>query len=426
MSTSLVIGNMIGSGVFLLPASLAVYGGISIIGWIFTTTGALLLALVFSQLSKNMPSVGGPYAFTRRGLGDFAGFLVAWGYWISIWCGNAAIAIAFVGYAAVFWPALIHNPLLAGLTALTSIWFLTWINTRGIKSAGIVQVTTTILKLTPLIAISTLGIFFINLDHFSPFNLSGQSNFSAITSAAALTLWAFLGLESSTIPADNIKNPSRIIPRATILGTLITAAVYVLGTIAVMGVIPPAALATSTAPFADAAKAMWGSWAGNIVAAGAAISCFGALNGWILMQGQIPFAAARDRLFPASFSRLSGRGTPVVGIIVSSLLATALMSLNYTKGLVEQFTFIILLATLATLLPYIFSTMSHVIILIKTRNKINKTKFTRDAIIAVLAFIYSFWAVTGIGRDILSWGFLLLLAGVPVYACIKWHYKKAT
>lgn len=421
MSSSLVIGNMVGSGIFLLPAALAAYGGISIFGWLFTATGAIFLALVFARLSRMMPDAGGPYAYTRYGLGDFAGFLVAWGYWISIWCGNAAISVAMVGNLAVFWPSLVSNSFLAIFVALSSIWFLTWINVYGVRQAGVIQLFTTILKLLPLIAIATLGFMYFNIDHFYPFNISGESTFSAITSTATLTLWALLGLESGTIPADNIKNPGSTIPKATIIGTLITAIVYILGTIAVMGVMDLKILASSTAPFADAAQKMWGPFAGKLVAAGAVISCFGALNGWILLQGQLPRAVARDGLFPAKFGKLSERGTPVTGLVVSSIFITLLMFMNYTKGLVEQFTFIILLATLSTLLPYIFSTIAELAIIIGRKKILSKRKLIRDSVIAIIAFIYSVWAMAGSGREVVYWGILLLAAGIPVYAWIKWR-----
>ena len=254
MATSLVVGNMIGSGVFLLPATLAAYGGISIVGWLVTTVGALLLALVFARLSSLIPDAGGPYAYTRRGFGDFAAFLVAWGYWISIWTSNAAIAVAFVSYMTVFFPELATNGALAALVAIATIWLLSWINSAGVRNAGWVQLITAILKLVPLVVIATLGLLFFNADHFRPFNLSGGSNFSAVTATVALTLWAFLGLESATIPADNVRDPRRTIPRATILGTVAAALVYIFGTVAVMGIIPPAGLAASNAPFADAAR----------------------------------------------------------------------------------------------------------------------------------------------------------------------------
>ena len=414
-STALVVGNMIGSGIFLLPASLALFGGISILGWLFTTTGAMLLALVFARLASTVPKAGGLYAYTRIGFGDMAGFLVAWGYWISIWSGNAAIATGFAGYMGFFVPQLSHNPLLAGLTAAGAIWILTWVNSAGVRTAGIVQVVTTVLKLLPLIAVATLGLVFFNRANLTPFNMSGQSALAAITATAALTLWAFVGLESATIPADDVVDPRRTIPRATILGTLSAAVVYILGTVAVMGVLSPASLAKSTAPYADAASLMWGGWASYAIAAGAAIACFGALNGWILLQGQIPLAVARDGLFPSAFARLSKNGTPVAGIVIGSGLATILISMNYTKGLVEEFTFIILLATLTTLIPYVFCSAADAIISLGRAQGTQTRRRLRLLLIPGLAFIYSLWAIGGAGRDTVYWGFLLLLAGIPVY-----------
>ena len=426
MATSLVVGNMIGSGVFLLPASLAVYGGISIVGWLVTTIGALLLALVFARLSSLIPDAGGPYAYTRRGFGDFAAFLVAWGYWISIWTSNAAISVAFVSYLTVFVPELATNGALAALVAIAAIWLLSWINSAGVRNAGWVQLITTILKLVPLVVIATLGLLFFNSDHFRPFNLSGGSNFSAVTATVALTLWAFLGLESATIPADNVRDPRRTIPRATILGTVAAALVYIFGTVAVMGIIPPAGLAVSNAPFADAAREVWGNWAGYAVGAGAAISCFGALNGWILLQGQIPLAAARDGLFPKVFGRISSKGTPVAGIVMSSVLVTVLIGMNYSKGLVEQFNFIILLAALHTLVAYTFSSMGELMIFIREREKFKGQRLFGSSVIAVLAFLYSLWAIAGAGSEIVYWGILLLFAGIPVYVWITWRTERTS
>jgi basic amino acid/polyamine antiporter, APA family len=201
-STSLVIGNMIASGVFLLPAALASYGGISLLGWIGSSIGAIALALLFSNLSRMIPNApGGPYAYTRAGLGDFAAYLVAWGYWISIWCTNAAIAVTFVSYLTVFLPILATNTFLSVGTGLGVIWLLTWVNTKGVRAAGRVQIVTTIMKLIPLLLVSIVGLFYIDINNFVPFNISTESNFSAITTTATLTLFAFLGLESATIPS---------------------------------------------------------------------------------------------------------------------------------------------------------------------------------------------------------------------------------
>lgn len=418
-STALVVGNMVGSGVFLLPASLAVFGGISLFGWAFSTAGAVLVALVFARWGRLMPRVGGPYAYTRRGFGDFAGFLVAWGYWISIWSGNAAIATAFAGYLGVFVPAISANAALAAVVAAGAIWTLTWVNARGVREAGIVQLATTTLKLLPLIAVGTLGLLYFDAGNLKPFNVSGESTFAAITATAALTLWAFLGLESATVPADDVRDPERTIPRATVSGTLTGGVVYVLSTVGVMGVLAPAVLSGSAAPFADAASRMWGGWASYAVGAGAAISCFGALNGWILLSGQIPYAAAKDELFPRQFGGLSKRGTPVFGIVVSGVLATILLSMNYTRGLVGAFTFIILISTLTTLFPYVMCTAGAFLVRDRTGERGAAGRRLPWLLVPALAFLFSLWAIAGLGRDTVYWGFLLLLAGVPVYVWMR-------
>ncbi len=423
MCTALVVGNMIGSGIFLLPASLASFGPISIFGWLFTAAGAILVALVFARLARMIPKAGGPYAYARSGFGDFMGFLIAWGYWISLMSGNAAIAVAMVSYAGVFFPPLSANPALGAATAAAAGWILTAVNIMGIKMAGRVQVVTTVIKLIPLILIGTLGFAFFNAEHFVPFNVSGQSSFSAITATATLTLWAFLGLESATIPAGDVIDAERTIPRATMLGTVFTSIVYILATAAIMGMIAPGDLVASTAPFADAARRMLGSWAAYLVAAGAAISCFGALNGWILNQGQIPMAAARDGLFPKPMARLAPSGAPATALVVSSIFVTLLLAANFTRGLVGLFTFVILLATLTSLIPYVFAAMAQVVIFLREPERFRGQRLAGPTVIAVLAFIYSMWAVAGSGRDTVYWGFLLLLAGIPVYV---WMARRET
>lgn len=417
--TSLVVGNMIGSGVFLLPATLAIYGGISLIGWLFSTLGAMVLALMFSYLSRNMSSIGGPYAYTRKGLGEFAAFLVAWGYWVSIWCGNAAITVAFVSYLSVFFPILNINSLSAILTGLSAIWLLTWVNTLGIKEAGKVQVLTTILKLTPLLLIAFVGVFYTDWQHFVPFNRSTETDINAISSTATLTLWAYLGMESATVPAQQVKNPEKTIPRATLLGTLIAALVYISSTIAIMGIVSPDTLQHSSAPFADAAARIWGESAKNWVALGAVISTFGALNGWIMMQGQVPLAMAKDALFPSIFGKENTKGAPVGGLVISSILLSALMSMNFSKTLVEQFKFMILLSTLSVLIPYLFSAASAILI-IKKNNSIVSKQIIKPLIIAGLAFFYTLWAIAGSGQEVVYWGFILLMLGIPVFVFMKY------
>jgi APA family basic amino acid/polyamine antiporter len=268
---------------------------------------------------------------------------------------------------------------------------------------------------------ATIGLFLMDTANFTPFNASGGSAFAAVTAVAALTLWAFVGLESATVPADEVRDPERNIPRATIWGTIGTTLIYILSTIAVLGIIPAATLANSTAPFADAAETAFGGWAGNLVAIGAIIATFGSLNGWILLQGQIPMAAARDRLFPSRFANTNRAGVPVFGLVVSSVLVTLLMLANYTRSLVDLFTYMLLLATLTTLIPYAYSAAAQLMLFVKEREKFSGVRLARDAAIASLAFAYSVWAIYGAGQEVAFYGLLLLLAGIPVYVWMKWR-----
>lgn len=423
-STSLVMGNMIGAGVFLMPAVLATYGSISLIGWVFSSVGAFLLAKVFSKLSVLVPQAdGGPYAYCRKGFGDFVGFLVAWGYWISIWSTNAAIVVALISALSSFFPVLATNSFIAVTAGLIAIWLLTWVNSMGIVTSGKVQLVTTLLKIIPLLAITAGGLFFINFKNFLPFNTSGTSNFAAITAATTFTFFAFTGLESATIPSGSVANPQKTIPRATMLGTLAATIIYILSSVSVMGMIPVKELQHTVTPFADAAVILWGSSARNWVSAGVAIAAFGALNGWILIQGQIPFAIAKDKLFPPLFAKQNKKGVPVAGMVIGSVLVSALMMMNYTKGLAGQFKFLILLTTITVLVPYLFSTAAYIIIRVQNKYLPLAGSWPGAILLAALAFLFSLWAITGSGEEAVYCGFILLLAGVPFYVWILWKNK---
>ena len=424
-ATSLVIGNMVGAGIFLLPSALASFGSISLLGWVISAIGALFIAKVFSNASKLLPHAdGGPYAYTRKGFGDFTGFLVAWGYWISVWSANAALAVSLVSALSTFIPSLATNSFLAILTGLSAIWLLTWVNTIGIKATGNVQLITTILKLLPLAAVAIVGIFFIRRDYYIPFNRSGGSVIEAIGASASLTLFAFLGIECATIPAGSIAEPEKTIPRATMLGTIITLLICILGTMSVMGLLSPGDLQHSVTPFADAAARIWGEHARYWVSAGVAIAAFGALNGWILIQGQIPFAIAKDKLFPAIFAKENKKGVPSLAILVGSVLASVIMVMNFTRGLVEQFRFMILLSTLTSLIPYLFVSAAYVIMVIESQRPLTGKGWARVLVPASLAFVFSLLAIVGVGQETVYWGLVLLLAGTPFYVWNIWKRRR--
>jgi APA family basic amino acid/polyamine antiporter len=395
---------------------LAPYGALSLAGWGVSTVGALALALVFARLARMDPAAGGPYAYTRRAFGDFAGFLVAWGYWVSIWSSLGALAVAFVGYLDPFVPVLVRSPTAAAFIAVATVWLLIGVNIVGVRSAGWVQGVTTVLKIVPLAVIGVAGVFTFDASHLTIPASGFRAVAGGVSATAALTLWAFLGLEAATVPSGSIVDPARTIPRATLVGTTITAAIYILSTVGVMSLLAPATLTHSTAPYSDAARQLAGNGAARLVALGAAISCFGALNGWVLLVGQLPMAVARDGLFPRIFGRVSARGTPTAGMVIAGLLTTALVAMNYTRDLVGLFTFIILLSTLSTLVPYVFSSLA---VFLDRHSGRSRRLEAGAATTAGVAFIYSLWAIAGTGAEAVYWGFLLLMAGLPVYVIVK-------
>ena len=419
-STSLVVGNMIGAGVFMMPAALAKFGGISLLGWVCSAIGAFLIAKVFAHLSKLLPAAdGGPYAYSQKGLGDFAGFLVAWGYLVSVWCSNAAITVSFISAMSTFIPALATNPYLAIGVGLATIWFLSWINSLGILTSGILQLITTILKIVPIVLIGLVGLFYMQWNNFLPFNASGTTTIAAITATTTLTFFAFLGIECATIPSGSVANSATTVAKATTLGTLIATIVYILGTVSVMGMIPAVQLKNSVSPFADAAVIIWGQGAKYWVSAGVAISAFGALNGFILIQGQMSYAVAKDQLFPQIFTRKNDKGVPVYGIVISSIFVSAFMAMNYTKGLVEQFQFLILLTTSTILIPYIFCTASYLLMRLRVAG-ITKNIFTGAIVLAALTFLFCIWIILGLGYETVFWGFVLTMSSVPIYVFAIW------
>lgn len=405
---------MVGSGFYLSPSALAPYGLLAILSWVVMGGGAICLGLTFARLSRLAPATGGPYAYSRMGFGDFAGFLVAWGYWISIWASLPAIAVAFTGSLFKIVPFFQGNRPLAVAITLGVMWLVVFTNLRGVKEAGIVAEVTTYSKMVPFAAISIIGLLFINRQNLSEFNPSGQSLLASAATLAPLTMFAYLGLESATVPAGDVTDPARTIPRSTILGVSIAALLYVLGTTVVLGVVPRAELVTSAAPFADAARIMWGGWAQEIVGLAVMVSSLGALNGWTLLMGQVPMAAAQDKLFPALFGRVSSRGVPAVGIIFSAVLATALILIQAagSSGFAAFYSLVVNLATMTAVVPYAFCALSVGLVAARSAGGGSVPKVSA---IEWIAFVFALFTLYGCGPVAVLYGFMLLMLGIPVY-----------
>jgi len=408
---ALVVGNMIGSGIYLLPATLAPLGANALIGWGVTILGAMALAFVFARLAAKLPCAGGPYAFADAAFGPVVGFAVAWSYWILVWAGNGALAIAVVSALGVLFPGLASGAPAFG-TALLLIWAAVAVNIRGVALAGRVQLVTAVLKLAPLAAVVVLAALLLLREGGAAIaaNPAVPIGANAIAGAVALTFWGFLGVESATVPADKVKNAARTVPLVTLLGTALTGAVYVLvaGSVALM--MPASVTAASPAPLADFLGRSWGSGAQAIVALFAAISALGTLNGFVLLQGEMPWAMARGGVFPAWFGKESRRGTPTRAHIVSGVLVTIVMALNYTGSTGALFAEIATISLAAGMLAYFVSALAALKLLVGDR---------AVQLAALVSAGFVLWMIYGLGLHANLWGLGLLALGLPVFLWVR-------
>lgn len=304
-ATLMVAGNMMGSGVFMLPANLAAIGSIAVIGWLVTIVGAIALALVFSKLTQIDPAAGGPYAYTKKAFGNYMGYQTNLVYWLANVVGNVGLVVAGLGYLTPFFPSL-KDPLVMALGQIGIIWMLTYANILGPNVVARIQSFTTTLALFPIIGVALLGWFWFHPATFMDgWNVSGQSNMTALGMTLNFTLWAFIGVESASVSTAVVKDPTRNVPIATVAGVLLAAVCYILSSSAIMGIIPNQELIASSAPFSEAVRIALGSTAGNVVALCAAAGCLGSLGGWTLLVGQTAKAAADDGLFGNVFARVN-------------------------------------------------------------------------------------------------------------------------
>ena len=431
-ATALIVGTIIGVGIFNLPYSLASIGPISIFAMALTTVGALALALMFAALSRRLPADGGPYAYARAAFGNGVGFSNAWSYWITAWAGNAAIVVGWVFYVEYF----INKNHVTGwsiLIALVGLWIPAAINLTGVKNMGVVQLWTSVIKFIPLAIMSTVGLFYISSGNFTPWNVSGDNNVSAIGSAMAICLFSYLGVETAAVAAAKVRDPERNVPRSTMLGTLAAAVVYLLSLTAIFGIVPTTALGeeANKASYSVAANTMaGGEWAGNLVAIAVIISGLGALNGWIMICAEMPLAAAKDGLFPSAFGKLSRQGVPVIGIIASTVLGSLAMALSFmgTSG-ATVFNTLVLMTGITAAIPYAFSALAQIKWRWLDHRQLHTPRFVRDVSVAVVALIFSIlfiWYSRNTGQEnwYQTWGPFLMagaafLIGIPVYLAMR-------
>ncbi|MBI3508133.1 MAG: amino acid permease [Chlamydiia bacterium] len=408
---SLVIGSQIGSGVFLLPASLAILGPISLFGWLISGVGAILLALVFSQLSLRLPQSGGPHVYMERAFGKTAAFYTAWTYWVVSWMSSIAVILAAVGYLSSM--ISIASPAMMLLAEILIITTISLINMRGAGVAGSLELFLTILKCLPLIVIPIAGLFYLRPEYFAW--TASTNTLQSLNTASLMTFWGFIGLESATVTAGIIENPSKAIPRAVIMGTIAVAAIYFLNSIGIMGIIDPQILAHSSAPYVDAAHALFGLGWHTVIACIAFIVCIGTLNAWVLTSGQMAKEAGTAGLFPSIFGKTNRFGAPYVSLSIALCCTLPLLCLTLTPNILHQLNEIIDISVTIFLFVYLGCSCAFLKILSQEKGSL----FYRC--IGWLAVAFCVWALSYITLKHLAIGALFLASGLPIYL---WQERK--
>ncbi|TIX52113.1 amino acid permease [Alteraurantiacibacter aquimixticola] len=404
---ALVMGNMIGSGVFLLPASLAPFGWNAVLGWFVTTAGTLVLAWVLAALTKARPLAGDPAGFVTEAFGELPAFLVSWIYWVSVWTAVASIAVAGVSYLSMFIPAIGQVPMAPALSAIALVWAMTLINLRGVHAAGNFQVVTVLLKVLPLIAIIVIAALVLGTGEgeIRPFEMR-EINGVDLRGAAALTLFALLGFECASLAAAKVENPEVNVPRATMWGTALTGLIYLLVCSFVALMLPEALVAASPAPLATFVETYWNAGAAALVSLFAIVSCVGAINGWVLMQGEMPRNMADRRMLPAWWGRTDEAGTPRNALIASSVVATVCLLLNASRSMQGIYEFMLLLSTSAALWLYLACALAA------WRMKVAR-------VYAIVGAAYAIWTLWGAGLEASGWSLALMVAGLPLWWLVR-------
>lgn len=412
-ATSLVAGSQIGTGIFLLPISMALFGAAGLSSWLITATGAMLLALIFGRLCAHMPKTGGPHTYIESAFGKTFGFFSAWTYWVISWLSTPMVVISVVSYLSPVLGDL--HPVSNLLIEIAILVFVTALNLRGVQSAGRVEFIFTVLKLLPLILVPVAGLFFFNKAHFVPFNPTTDSTIGVMNAAALLTLWGFIGVECATAPAESVENPKKTIPRAIIVGTLLVAIVYIFSSTVIMGVVPSETLAHSKAPFADAAQIIFGGNWYKVISIAASIVCLGTLNAWVLTSGQIALGAAYDGHLPKFFAEKNARGAPKWSLIISAVGIIPVLLLTMNRDLIAQVNMMIDMSVTAFLFVYTLSILSYLKLFRKNPKSI---------VLGVCALLFCGWALYSSGLKMVALASLIPLAGAPIYLWKRFRVPK--
>lgn len=417
-AVAIVVGNMVGTSMYTLPASLAqVVGPLGIVAWLLTALGYFGVAYVYANLGARYPRTGGPYVFAREAFGDFAGFLSVWLYWISALIGNAGIVTGVIAYAESFLPILSANHLLRFAVAQLLLWGFCGINILGIKHSARVQIAIMTVNLGGLFVLLGASMHAFNPANLRPFAPHG---WTSLATGTALICWAYSGVETATVPAEEMQSPTRTIWRGTMIGYVLGTVVFLMAAIVVAGVLPNDQVASSARPIAMVVERAVGPVGAWIISICAIVAGLGTLNGWMLVSGRAPVSAAQDGLFFKQMATLHPRfRTPVVALVSGAAVASAMLCLMLNNTLLETFNFIVLLAVWATLVPHLITAAAQLTLVRRDPERYTRVERRRSHIIAPVAFVAMMYFVYGAGAEIGRWGFLLLAAGMLAYVFLR-------
>ncbi len=413
----LVVGNMLGSGVFMLPAVLATIGGISLIGWGVAMFGVLALALVFAKLANILPHGAGPYAYVRAAFGNFLGYQTNYVYILASWIANVSMLSVIIGYMQNVFPIL-NSQLNSAILQISIILIFTWLNIRGAKIVSFAQSSALILAIIPIVLMATIGWYWFDLDTFKAgWNVAAQTPLAAVNSSFNNIMWAFIGIESACVVAAVVKNPKRNIPLATVGGVIVATLLYVSTCTVIMGIVPNVELVKSSAPFAIAINHIFGgTGAGIVVSICAIANCLGALSGWTLVIGQMSKAAAEDGLFPKIFAKTNAKGIPSIGlcILAAVMIIVVLITLSPTAN--QQFSKIVTMSVILYLIPYIYSGFAVIIL---GRQKLPVKQYILYVVLGIFAAIFCILSIIGSDSAYVVWAFVIVLSSAFFYTQVE-------
>jgi APA family basic amino acid/polyamine antiporter len=417
-TVALVVGGIVGTGIFTAPAAVATYGWLTIPAFVIVGLGSLAIALAFAELVKRTRRSGGPYVYADDAFGPFAGFLAAWTYWIQGWTGHATISVAGAGYLA----SLIGAGDGRGTTlALAAVVLVLPVlnNLIGTRSVGAAVLITTILKIAALTVVAVVGLVLFDSGNVGAVHAHGGHVASALPAACALLLFSFLGMEGAAVATDRVRDPQRNVPRAIVAGVAGVGVLYLAATLAVQGTLPQETLAQSSAPFADAARELFGGdWAAKAIAAVAVLSALGSLNGWNMVNAEMAAGAARDGFFPPVFARRDRRGLPVLALLTNAALAVALIAFNAAGDALSLFTTLALLSTFVYVFGYVLSVAAQ---LLHALVDAGPAPDRRQVAIALIGLAFAIWMAGAAGPSAVRAGTVMILLGVPAYVLTRWR-----